>query len=345
MFGPALLAVGAIVVAIVIVGQLARRRLRRRYPPTGRFVDVDGIRFHLDERGREHDGPTVVLEAGAMAPGLVWEPVQDAIARFARVVSYDRAGLGWSERSPRARTAPEMADELAGLLAAAAVPAPYVLVGHSVGGTIVRVFAHRHRDLVAGMVLLDASHEDQFERAPAALRDFMISMSTRMPAVFAVLRQLVRAGIVAVRPSLVPASLGPLPAGTVAAIRARIASEPAVVATMAEEMRGVDAGNDAVRALGIRSLGPVPLVVVSHGRPEGVPPQFGPEIAAAYEALWQELQVAQLALSPIGRRIVADGIGHNVPTEAPALVVDVVREVVAASAARGAAGTRERQTA
>ena len=314
--------------ALIALGQLARRRLRHRYQPCGRLVDIGGYRLHLDERGTEHSGPTVVLEGGAMAPGLAWEPVQRRVAAFARVVSYDRAGLGWSDPSRRPRTAPEMADELRALLDAGEVPGPYVLVGHSLGGTIVRVFAAAYPERVAGLVLLDASHEDQFTRAPRELRDFMAGMSRRMPALLGLLRLLVRGGIVALRPSLVPAAMGPLPAETLDAIRARVAATPSVIAAMADEMRSLEASNDAVRGLAIRSLGPIPLTVISHGRPEGVPPQFGPEVAAAYESLWQELQVAQSTLSPLGRRAVADGVGHNVPTEAPELVADAIRAML-----------------
>jgi pimeloyl-ACP methyl ester carboxylesterase len=332
MFGPLLILVGAVIAALLVAGRLARRRLQRRYPPTGRLVDIGGIRLHVDERGTEHSGPTVVLESGSMAPGLVWHPIQQRIAAFARVVSYDRAGLGWSDPSPRPRTAPVMADELASLLEAAAVPGPYLLVGHSVGGTIVRVFARTHPDRVAGVVLLDGSHEDQMVRAPEALGAFMRAMSRRMPLMFALLGALVHLGIVALRPGFVPSPSPGLPDDIEAAIRARTASAPTVVAAMGAELRDLDRSNDALRALAIRSLGALPLVVVSHGCPEGVPPQFGPDVAAAYEALWQELQLEQAALSPVGRRIVAEGAGHDIPTEAPDLVVDAVRGLLVAGA-------------
>jgi pimeloyl-ACP methyl ester carboxylesterase len=339
MLGQLLIVAGAAIVVLILAGQLARRRLRRRYPPSGRLVDIGGVRLHLDERGTEHPAPTVVLEGGAMAPGLAWDPVQRRIAEFARVVTYDRAGLGWSDPSPRPRTAPVMADELATLLEMAGVPGPYLMVGHSVGGTVVRAFAHAHPDRVAGILLLDPSHEDQFARAPEPLRAFMAGMSRRMPLMFGALGVLVRLGFVALRPGLVPAVSPTLPPETVATIRARVASAPGVVATMGAEMRDLEASNDAVRALTIRSLGDVPLLVLSHGRPEGVPPQFGPEVAAAYERLWQELQADQARLSTRGRRVVADGVGHDVPGEAPDLVATCLREVLAeVSGTRDATG-------
>jgi pimeloyl-ACP methyl ester carboxylesterase len=226
-----------------------------------------------------------------------------------------------------------MAEELRELLARADLPAPYVLVGHSFGGTIVRVFAHRYPADVAAVVLLDGAHEDQFVRAPEALRAYTARTATMMPLVFGFLGGLVRLGVVALRPSLVPA-LGPLPAGAVRKVRAQVAGDPKVLRAMTDEMAQVEAGNDRVRALGIRSLGDLPIRVISHGRAEGVPAELGPELAAEYEELWQELQVAQASLSSRGSRTIADGVGHNIPWEAPGLVVDTVRGLLADAAPR-----------
>jgi pimeloyl-ACP methyl ester carboxylesterase len=311
--------------AIVLAGQVARRRLARRYPPTGRLVDIGGYRLHIDVRG---SGPTVVLEGGTWVPGAAWAHIQGELASTARVVTYDRAGLGWSDRSPMPRTADVMADELHELLVRAEVPAPYVLVGHSFGGTVVRVFAHRHPGLVAGIVLLDGAHEDQFRRAPAPVRQFMARAAKAMPVMFALLGLIARTGILALRPSLVP-PIGALPADVVAAVRAQVASDPKALAAMTAEMAQLEAGNDRVRALAISSLGEIPIRVVSHGRAEGTPPQLGPEVAAEYERVWQELQAAQAGLSTDSLRLVAEGIGHDIPAEAPTLVVDVVRGLLA----------------
>jgi pimeloyl-ACP methyl ester carboxylesterase len=319
------IAVVAALTTIVLAGQLARRRLARRYPPTGRLVDIGGYRLHIDVRG---SGPTVVLEGGTWVPGAAWAHIQSELASTARVVTYDRAGLGWSDHSPKARTADVMAEELHELLVRAEVPAPYVLVGHSFGGTVVRVFAHRHPGLVAGIVLLDGAHEDQFRRAPAAVRQFMARAARVMPVMIAGLGLLARTGVLALRPSLIP-PIGALPADVVSAVRAQVASGPKALAAMTAEMTQLEAGNDRVRALAISSLGDIPIRIVSHGRAEGTPPQLGPEVAAEYERVWQDLQVAQAALSTDSLQIVAAGIGHDIPAEAPTLVVDVVRGLLA----------------
>jgi pimeloyl-ACP methyl ester carboxylesterase len=132
---------------------LGTRRDGRVYPPPGRFVDLGSHRLHLLEAGR--GSPTILLEAGLMSTVLSWSDLQRDLAGSFRVVSYDRAGLGWSELGPMPRTADRIVDELHSLLERAAISPPYVLVGHSFGGLTMPLFAARFPDEVAGMVLVD----------------------------------------------------------------------------------------------------------------------------------------------------------------------------------------------
>jgi pimeloyl-ACP methyl ester carboxylesterase len=132
---------------------LGTRRDGRIYPPPGRLVDLGSHRLHLFEAGR--GSPTILLEAGLMSTVLSWSELQRALAGSFRVVSYDRAGLGWSELGPMPRTADRIVDELHALLERAAISPPYVLVGHSFGGLTMPLFAARFPDEVAGMVLVD----------------------------------------------------------------------------------------------------------------------------------------------------------------------------------------------
>ncbi|HKW34219.1 MAG TPA: alpha/beta hydrolase [Candidatus Acidoferrum sp.] len=132
---------------------LGTRGDNKHYPPPGRLVDVGGHRLHLLERGKS--GPTIVMEAGLMSTVLSWSHLQRKLAKSYRVVSYDKAGLGWSDLGPMPRTADRIVDELYTLLQRAAVPPPYVLVGHSFGGLTMPLFAARFPKEVAGMVLVD----------------------------------------------------------------------------------------------------------------------------------------------------------------------------------------------
>ena len=126
-----------------------------------RFVDVDagGHALHMLIVG-DH-GPTVVLESG-LPGGIGMEQIRQGVGHFARVVAYDRAGLGDSQSGPLPRTAKQIAAELHAALENAELPPPYVLVGHSMGGPYIRVFAAMYPQDVSGMVLVDPSEADYF---------------------------------------------------------------------------------------------------------------------------------------------------------------------------------------
>jgi pimeloyl-ACP methyl ester carboxylesterase len=131
-----------------------------RYPPPGRLLDVGGRRLHVYEAGQ--GSPTVLLEAGIAATSLSWRPVQTEIAKFARVASYDRVGLGWSDANSKPLTLSGLVDDLHCLLEVAQLPPPYILVGHSFGGLIVRAYTCRAPNEVAGLVLVDAVRPEEW---------------------------------------------------------------------------------------------------------------------------------------------------------------------------------------
>jgi pimeloyl-ACP methyl ester carboxylesterase len=136
-----------------------------RVPAPGQLVDVGGFRLHVNCDGA--GAPSVVFDAALGGSSISWAWVQPEIARTNRTCVYDRAGYGWSDPGPLPRTAGRMAEELRRLLDRSGVGPPFVLVGHSFGGLIMRIFAARHRDEVAGLVLVDPAHpEDWVTPAP-----------------------------------------------------------------------------------------------------------------------------------------------------------------------------------
>jgi pimeloyl-ACP methyl ester carboxylesterase len=181
----------AVVIATVLASAAAAQqaltvRDRRRFPPPGLVVNVDGHRMHLqvhppvDGRSTVSRGPTVVLEAGMGSFSPNWYWVQSELAPTVRSVAYDRAGLGWSRRSPRQRDAQTIAMELRDALREASIEPPYVLAGHSFGGLPVRAFADLYPELTAGLVLVDASHPDQWVRWPTSHADQILEVSQRI---------------------------------------------------------------------------------------------------------------------------------------------------------------------
>lgn len=145
-----LLALGAIAMVVQLL-------VRQPPPPApGQLVTVDGRQMHFVEEGSARGGPTVVLESGLGGGAFAWAWVEPQVARFARIVAYDRAGLGWSQEIDGPHDADEVAEHLHALLDRIHAPRPYLMVGHSLGGLFAIRFAELYRDEVGGLVLVDA---------------------------------------------------------------------------------------------------------------------------------------------------------------------------------------------
>ena len=248
----ALLAVAAMGSAAA-VQQVLTVRDRRRYPAPGLLVHVDGRQIHLQVRGADSAGPTVVLEAGMGSFSPNWYWVQEELAPVVRSVSYDRAGLGWSRRSRHPRDAQTIAMELRDALREAAIEPPYVLAGHSFGGLPVRAFADLYPELTAGLVLVDASHPDQWVRWPTPHADRMLEVSQRIfgwLGWLGVLRAL----------NLSRDITAGLPARQAAELRAG-AALPGFAATEAAQIRSWSVTREQLNAAG--PLGDLPLAVLA----------------------------------------------------------------------------------
>ncbi len=119
--------------------------------------------------------PTVIFESGLGDTSETWAQIQPSVSKFTQTLSYDRAGLGKSDIPSRPRTCQDMVDDLSALLAATHISPPYILVGHSFGGLVVRLFASQHVDDVVGMVLVDTAHEDRTAGFEKVLSDELIA--------------------------------------------------------------------------------------------------------------------------------------------------------------------------
>ncbi|MGH3916980.1 MAG: alpha/beta fold hydrolase [Pseudonocardiaceae bacterium] len=288
-------------------------RDRRRYPPPGELIDVGGRRLHLWRAGT--GSPAVVVVAALSTPCLEWHPVQQQLAQDTSVYLYDRAGLGWSEAGTWPRTAETMADELRQLLLTAAVPAPYVLVGHSFGGIIARQFAVRSPELLAGLVLVDSSHERQIRHlAPYTGRDqFRLWRS-------AARHQLTPLGIVRATTDLGLATesrraaerVGPPGLADVALALLRTSRyRRAVVQELIGFVNGTAAGAPP-------QLGQLPLTVLT----------AGPVGRAGWYPAWRELQCELAALSSRSTHLFAEHAGHHLHREDPDFVIGAIRDTL-----------------
>lgn len=301
--------------AAAYVGQMAAaRRDERRFPPPGRMVDVGGFRMHLDVSGKDPGRPTVVLEAGLGSFSPNWYWVQQSLADDLRVVAYDRAGLGWSDPSPASRDAATMAAELHTALHAAGIDGPYVLAGHSFGGLVVRAFADLYRPETAGLVLVDASHPDQWARWPVPYAHRIQLISLRVSAAAA------RLGLPRVFDLFGAVSAG-LPTQQVAELNARFAL-PRTSDTEAAQMQ---AWEQFTRPFLHRAapLGDLPLAVIG----VGVQPLGSETLTALQEEL------PGLSKNS-ARRVIADATHESLIADRghAAHVANAIRAVVDASA-------------
>ncbi|NJC94846.1 MAG: alpha/beta hydrolase [Anaerolineae bacterium] len=311
---------GSIILFLALASR-AKARLKKQYPPIGQMVDIGGYRLHMHT---EVEGtPTVVLDAGAGGIGLSWELVRPAIAKVTRVVTYDRAGLGWSDPSPKPRRADVMAEELHTMLTNANVKAPYILVGHSLGGVIARQFAAKYPGEVAGLVMVDSAHEKQMKHFPEA----MVKMVNSMKGMMGAMKLMGKLGIFALKPSPVQiGDNGALSKELVAQMQGVMASSDNHLESMLAESESVYAAETQP----VSTLGDLPLTVISHGQLDAnaVPPSLGQQVRDDYEAAWQKLQAEITSLSTRGRRIVAERSGHNVIFDQPGIVIESVLEMV-----------------
>ena len=327
--------VGIFLCVIMLAGWMWRRgakakaALAARYPPPGQLVDVGGYRLHINCQGQ--DSPTVVIEAGVADCSLSWGQVQREVASFTRVCTYDRAGLGWSERSPQPCTAHNSVEDLHTLLARSGVEPPYVLVGHSLGGLLVRLYAHEHPDQVAGMVLVDAVHEEMSLRYPEAFNTLRQRGLKPMAWLLRLGQMTAAAGALALAPRLYPHEfLSMAPEEARETYRGLMSADAKCLAAVREEYGAVDDHHASVRAAHITSLGDIPLIVLSHGQSQRVP-DLSEEINREVEQTEQQLQIELAAQSSQGKRIVAEKSGHLINIDQPELVIDAIHEVVEAA--------------
>jgi pimeloyl-ACP methyl ester carboxylesterase len=261
-------------------------------------VDIGSHKMHLVCNGPAGARPVVILEAGGGAYSTTWMPVQKALATIVRSCAYDRGGSGWSEDGPAPRTMAQEVFELHSLLVAAKIPGPYVMVGHSIGGLLVRLYAEKYPADVAGVVLAAAAHE-----------------SARLGVI--------GKGWVRVREL---ATGRPIPEPTATKRSGLPSSSSTPVDDLAEQFQVMY----LARLRNREPLGNRPLIVLAPTRVDPAPP-------GTPDDLWRELRVEKddqamgLVLLSTNSKIIRDpSSGHQIQTDNPALVARAITQVVEA---------------
>ena len=322
-----------VLIALLVAGwalqTVGERADARRFPPLGTMVDLGTHRVHVVHKGPS-SGPTVVIEQGAGEPWIFWWSIVERVAEFASVCTYDRAGIGASEAPPSAHTPLDSANELATLLERARIPGPYILVAHSYGGLIARLFARDHRPDVAGLVLVDTFEEGIHFQAD------VIPMYRRFCRILALVTIAARFGILRLASKLRRAEASSLPAEIQARMDAT-GQSPAFFRGLSTDMQGLDRYDPALRHPGATGkLGDLPLVVITHGQPFPGP-------MAKLEKYWAAGQQRLAALSTNGELVVAHNSNHMIQMDEPQVVIDAIRRVLDAAARRPSHGSAHEQ--
>lgn len=301
-----------------------------RYTRPARLVDIGGgQRLNLYCIGS--GSPAVILDAGLGDSTISWALVQPALSRDTQVCSFDRAGLGFSDAARRPGTPVNQSDDLHALLAAAAIKPPYVLVGHSMAGMNVRVFADRYRSEVVGMVLVEGSHEDQSREgwalgAPGDKEKYDASLKEAHKCIAAAHAGLKRGTTMfdtcvgdADDPRFSPAINQAQQAyGATERWQAAVISErDNVFYASAEETRRTRS-----------DFGDMPIIELTHAPY----PKRADETQDARNAKtlsWEGMHLRVAAMSTRGVNEIVPGAGHYIQYDKPQVVIDAINQAVA----------------
>ncbi len=288
-------------VAGFVFQETQSHREQKINPPLGKLYSIGSHKMHLVCRGQ---GPvTVVFEAGFGQFSKGWEDILEPVSKVTRACSYDRSGMGWSEESDLPRNSENIANELSALLKAAAIEGPFILIAHSMGGLHARVFAGLNPDLVKGLILIDASHEKQWDLVPhheiTLPKRIQYFRGLYLRALFGLNRLVLLAGEKSQDPG--PVTL--------------LKRNPKFHKTQYRELEAIPENQEIIRS--VRLKNDLPLVIITAGiRPENKTPA------------WFELQKDLLSLSTSSRQVFAWESRHFVQNEQPELVLEEIFNMI-----------------
>ncbi|MDX1573009.1 MAG: alpha/beta hydrolase [Methylophaga sp.] len=275
------------------------------FPPApGERYDIGGYQVHIYCVGK--GSPTVIVDAGLGDDSTDWLPVQAGVSTKSRICVFDRPGYGWSDFGPQPRNSLRIAYELETLLERADIKPPYVMVGHSFGGYNIRVFTANNPEKVQGMVLVDASHEDQYER-------FQINLPQNYNR---------RSNIL-----VLPKGSG----GEAHMNKPKVLRERAFHAARAEIS---SLSQSAAQVQQLQKQPDIPLVIVSRGKPEW----FGDLSQQTREKTWTDLQQELYLLSSKSQHVFANESGHDIPQYQPQIIIDAINNVIEQSRSMNSEG-------
>lgn len=287
------------------------------YPPSGKLVEAGGYQLHIHQQGS--GSPTIILEAGSGETSLSWRDIPNELAKYATVVTYDRAGYAWSESSPTERSGANIVKELHTALEKEGIGGPYIMVGHSLGGMYARLFAQTYRNDVEGLVLIDARPEDDERNTKDLLKQ--AHFQGNPPA--SLLSVLKLSGSFRLFPDFM---LEGLVAKQDRDAFVNVIATPSFFHAKEEEAALAYKTEDAIRGQNLESI---PVRIIARGLPQnyaqaGISDDIGKEL----ESIWQAGQRNMLNISEDSELIVASKSGHMVIHDEPDLVIQTILQLL-----------------
>ena len=305
--------------------QIATKIDDYRYPAPGKLVDIGGYKLHAICKGE--GSPTVILDAGMGCDALTWVAVQEGVSKFTHVCSYDRAGYGWSDESPKVRTSAHIVKELHVLLQAMNQKPPYILVGHSFGGTNMQLYAKTYPDEVYGLVLVDSCYEKQEERQEVVNKKFPKQLGVMQRIITFVLNNRFSRyfGVHRIIDSFAADQLPPTFKDIAGVECAKTATNKYFIVVLHETQNLEESFKQVAKSS--QDLGSKPVLVISRGK-NGSTNTAMSERDKAKKEVWEACQLDLVALSKNSKHIIAEKSGHMIPFEQPEIIVDAIKEMV-----------------
>ena len=306
----------------VIYEMTAKSQAARNFPPPGKLVDIGGRKIQLDCRGT--GSPTVVFESGLdMKGSLSWSLVHDEVAKTTRACAYSRAGIMWSDPHDSHQNGKTVAEDLHRTLSVAGEHAPFVLVGHSLGGPYIMTYTKYFAQEVVGLVFVDASHPDQMQRLNTVMSTTGPKLLDLRDRVGAALNWTGAVRVVANTYTKMPN----LPDSVDLAVKAYAAKS---LGSMLKEMDAADETN--AEAGTFRQLGDRPLFVLTAMAPWTEEPLAYWKITASqakqYQEIKKQMSVEQATWSSHSQHQLVPDADHYIQFDRPDIVIAAVRSVV-----------------
>ena len=285
-----------------------------KFSPEGEFLEIRGHKLHYMKKGT--GSPTVVFDAGLGEGILSWSKIQNNVSEYASTISYDRAGIMWSERGNNPKSSKQISSDLHELLIKSKAQKPYIIVAHSLSGLTLRNFISEHNKDILGVVFVDVSHPDQMNRFPKETS----SLFNKTPAwliSFASSIGIVRLFFNPIYPNTKendPINI------KVKALR------PKSISAAVEELQSFN--SIANKAANITTFGNTPLVIITGASPERYKYLKNEMLEKQFYNIWSELQQDLLKLSSDSKQILAKKSGHIVQMEQPEIIIKSIKKII-----------------